>query len=253
MAPISGTATLMAAQRGWGEDGIFFEHTAHCRDRQGRWRGVVSLGFGPDGKRIRRHVSGNTRAVVQDRLRALHGDLDAGVKARPDYTLRRAAEDWLREGPDGRSAKAIKKNENVLAPILTAIGARRLRELTAADVHQALTAMAARYSTAAVAMGHNAAVWRSVRSHGDTKTDKSRRTLALPRMAPDALRVTRPSRPPTGTHPEHFRASTISFSPPGQEHLWTRPTSGASSGPCARPRSIGQNWTRTNCAAPSSP
>ncbi len=32
-------------------------------------------------------------------------------------------------------------------------------------------------------------MWRSVRAHGDTKTEKSRRTLALPRMAVDALRV----------------------------------------------------------------
>jgi integrase len=278
----------MTARRGWGEDGIFFEHTAPCRDAQrhqrcqGRWRGVVSLGSGPDGRRIRRKVSGKSRAVVQDRLRTLHGDLDASVRARPNYTVRRAAEDWLREGLDGRSAKTIKKNENVLAPILTAIGARRLRELTAADVHQALSTMAARYSTAAVAMGHNAltrvirhaeardlvarnvaalvdtpkgqagrpsksltlgqasallaaaedarmhayialclatgirteearalrwehitfgdpdadppvpasaAVWRSVRAHGDTKTKKSRRTLALPQMAVDALRL----------------------------------------------------------------
>jgi len=31
------------------------------------------------------------------------------------------------------------------------------------------------------------AVWRSVRSHGDTKTEKSRRTLALPEMAVNAL------------------------------------------------------------------
>jgi integrase len=278
----------MAARRGWGEDGIFFEHTTPCHDRQrhqrcqGRWRGVVSLGSGPDGKRIRRKVSGKTRAVVQDRLKNLHHDLDSGVQARPNYTLRRAAEDWLSDGLDGRSAKTIKKNQNVLAPILTAIGARRLRELTAADVHQALIAMAAQYSTAAVAMGHNAltrvirhaeardlvgrnvatlvdtpkgqagrpsksltleqasallaaateprmhayialclatgirteearalrwehitfgdpnadppapasaAVWRSVRSHGDTKTEKSRRTLALPQMAADALRA----------------------------------------------------------------
>lgn len=276
----------MSTRRGWGEDGIFFEHTALCRDRdrhrhcEGRWRGVVSLGFGPDGKRIRRKVSGKSRAVVQDRLRALHGDLDSGVRASPNYTVRRAADDWLAEGLDGRSAKTIKKNQNVLAPILTAIGTRRLRELTADDVRQALTAMAARYSTAAVAMGHNAltrairhaeardlvgrnvatlvetpkgqagrpsksltldqasallaaaegtrmhayialclatgirteearalrwehvhfgdpdadppvpasaAVWRSVRSHGDTKTEKSRRTLALPQMAADAL------------------------------------------------------------------
>jgi integrase len=278
----------MTARRGWGEDGIFFEHASPCRDTQrhqrcqGRWRGVVSLGNGPDGRRIRRKVSGKTRAAVQDRLRTLHGDLDAGVKARPNYTLRRAAEDWLQEGLDGRSAKTVKKNENVLAPILTAIGARRLRELTADDVHQALTTMAARYSTAAVAMGHNAltrvirhaeardlvarnvatlvdtpkgqagrpsksltldqasalltaatdarmrayialclgtgirteearalrwehinlgdpstdppvpasaAVWRSVRAHGDTKTEKSRRTLALPQLAATALRT----------------------------------------------------------------
>jgi integrase len=286
MAPIPATLAPMGTRRGWGEDGIFFEHTAPCRDSdkhrhcQGRWRGVVSLGFAPDGKRIRRKVSGKTRAVVQDRLKTLHHDLDSGVQARPNYTLRRAAEDWLRDGLDGRSAKTIKKNENVLAPILTAIGARRIRELTAADVHQALTAMATRYSNAAVAMGHNAltrairhaeagdlvgrnvatlvdtpkgqagrpsksltldqasallaaaedprmhayialclatgirteearalrwehitfgdpgadppvpasaAVWRSVRAHGDTKTDKSRRTLALPQMAADAL------------------------------------------------------------------
>src|ERR1017187_4381759 len=76
----------MSSRRGWGEDGVFFEHDAPCRDSdrhrhcEGRWRGVVSLGFGPDGKRIRRKVSGKTKAVVQDRLKALHGDLDSGVR-----------------------------------------------------------------------------------------------------------------------------------------------------------------------------
>ena len=114
----------MSSRRGWGEDGIFFEHDAPCRDSdrhrhcEGRWRGVVSLGFGPDGKRVRRKVSGKTKAAVQDRLKALHGDLESGVQAKPNYTVRRAAEDWLKEGLDGRSAKTIKKNENVLAPIL---------------------------------------------------------------------------------------------------------------------------------------
>ena len=288
IGPHSCYCRLMNARRGWGEDGVFFEHDAPCGDAErhrhcaGRWRGVISLGFGPDGKRIRRKVSGKTKASVQDRLKKLHVDLDTGVRAVPNYTVRRAAEDWLKEGLSGRAAKTVKKNENVLAPILTAIGARRLRELTAADVHQALTAMAERYSTAAVAMGHNAltrtirhaeardlvgrnvailvdtpkgqegrpsqsltleqasallaaaagtrmhaymalclatgirteearalswehvnfgdpaatppvpasaAVWRSVRSHGDTKTEKSRRTLALPQMAVDALQA----------------------------------------------------------------
>jgi integrase len=243
---------------------------------------VVSLGFGADGKRIRRKVSGQTKAIVQDRLKKLHDELETGVRASPNYTVRRAAEDWLKEGLAGRSAKTIKKNENVLEPILAAIGARRLRELTAGDVHHGLTTMAQRYSSAAVAMGHNAltrairhaeardlvgrnvatlvdtpkgqagrpsksltleqasallaatedtrmyayislclatgirteearalrwehvdfgdpfasppvpasaAVWRSVRSGGDTKTEKSRRTLGLPQMAVDALQA----------------------------------------------------------------
>jgi integrase len=34
------------------------------------------------------------------------------------------------------------------------------------------------------------AVWRSVRLHGETKTERSRRTLALPRMAVEALVAT---------------------------------------------------------------
>ena len=127
----------MSSRRGWREDGVFFEHNSPCRDSdrhrhcQGRWRGVVSLGFGADGKRIRRKVSGNTKAIVQDRLKTLHGDLESGVRASPNYTVRRAAEDWLKEGLHGRSAKTVKKNENVLTPILTSIGARRLRELSA--------------------------------------------------------------------------------------------------------------------------
>ena len=33
------------------------------------------------------------------------------------------------------------------------------------------------------------AVWRSVRAYGETKTERSRRTLALPRMAVEALRA----------------------------------------------------------------
>jgi integrase len=41
-------------------------------------------------------------------------------------------------------------------------------------------------------------VWRSVRAEGDTKTVKSRRTLALPKMAVVALAALRDSEAPTG-------------------------------------------------------
>jgi integrase len=279
----------MPTRRGWGQDAISFEHTEPCRDLgrhrscAGRWRGIISLGYGPGGKRRRRKVSGPTKTVVQERLKKLHDDIDAGVRAKPGYTVRQAAEDWLMDGMNGRDVKTISKNEYILAPLLAELGSTKLRELSAGAVGDALAAMACTYSTAVVSMAHSAltraithaqardlasrnvsalitapkgqkgrpsksltraqaaallaassgtmnayitlclttgirteearaltwqyvdfgdpdtslprpasvAVWRSVRATGDTKTQKSRRTLALPRMAADALRAHR--------------------------------------------------------------
>jgi hypothetical protein len=36
-----------------------------------------------------------------------------------NYTVRQAARDWLANGLAGRSAKTVKKNQNVLEPILS--------------------------------------------------------------------------------------------------------------------------------------
>jgi integrase len=153
----------MATRRRRGEDGISFEHRGPCRDPRrhrhcpGLWRGELTLGYTQDGKRQRRKVSGQTKAAVIDKLRDLHTQLDKGITPKAGYvhyTVRQAAQDWLATGLDGRSAKTITKNQNVLEPILTVIGARKLRELTAADVREALAQMAAGYSTAAVTMGH---------------------------------------------------------------------------------------------------
>jgi integrase len=298
----------MPTRRRRGEDGISFEHRGPCRDPErhrhcpGLWRGEITLGYSEAGTRTRRKVSGKTKTAVVDKLRELHSELDQGIVPKTgyaNYTVRQAAEDWLANGLAGRSAKTIKKNENVLEPILKVIGARKLRELTAAAVRLALSTMAAKYSSAVVTMGHLAlkrairhaeandlvarnvatfvdtpkgqegrpsksltleqaaaviaaakappvmqlrsglkdvrrpaelmyayivlsllvglrteevralrwdhvnllgdpdakprvpahvAVWRSVRLHGETKTERSRRTLALPRLATEALR-----------------------------------------------------------------
>jgi integrase len=303
----------MTTRRRHGEDGISFEHRGPCRDPHrhrtcpGLWRGEITTGYTGDGTRTRRKVSATTKAAVIDKLRDLRTQLDKGITPKPGYThytVRQAAGDWLAHGLQGRSPKTIKKNQNVLEPLLAVIGARKLRDLSAADVRQALAAMAARYSTAAVSMGHLAlkrairhaeasdlinrnvatladtpngqdgrpsksltldqaitvitaartlpvtelrpglkdvrrpadlmhayivlsllagirteearalhwthvnldgdpdatppvpphiAIWRSVRTHGDTKTGRSRRTLALPAAAAHALRAWRDS------------------------------------------------------------
>src|SRR6201982_3909547 len=112
----------MSSRRGWREDGIFFEHNSPCRDSDrhrhcdGRWRGVISLGYDNDGGRIPRKVSGKTKAIVQDRLKALHSDVETGVRAQPNYTVRRAAEDWLAQGLHGRAPKTRQTHANTPHP-----------------------------------------------------------------------------------------------------------------------------------------
>ena len=176
----------MATRRRRGEDGISFEHRGPCRDPHrhrhcpGLWRGEITLGYTGDGKRQRRKVSGKTKAAVVDKLRQLHHELDQGIVPKTgyaNYTVRQAAQDWLAHGLDGRSAKTVKKNQNVLEPILTIIGTRKLRQLTAADVRQALATMAIRYSSAAVTMGH-LALKRAIR-HAESNDLVGRNVAAL--------------------------------------------------------------------------
>ena len=176
----------MTTRRRRGEDGISFEHRGPCRDPQrhrncpGLWRGELTVGYTGDGKRQRRKVSGTTKAAVVDKLRDLHTQLDKGVTPKPGYayyTVRQAAGDWLAHGLEGRSAKTVTKNQNVLEPILAVIGARKLRDLSAADVRQALAAMAAGYSTAAVSMGH-LALKRAIR-HAEANDLVSRNVAIL--------------------------------------------------------------------------
>jgi integrase len=176
----------MATRRRRGEDGISFEHRGPCRDPErhrhcpGLWRGEFTLAYTEDGKRTRRKASGRTKAAVLDKLRELHHELDKGIVPKTgyaNYTVRQAAEDWLANGLDGRSAKTIKKNQNVLEPILKVIGARKLRELTAGDVRQALAKMATRYSSAAMTMGH-LALKRTIR-HAEANDLVSRNVATL--------------------------------------------------------------------------
>ena len=80
-------------RRGFGDDAIYFDHSGDCRDARihkgcpGRWRGAVSLGYSPDGKRIRRKVSGRTKQDVKDKLGKLHSDLAEVASTRSSRTV----------------------------------------------------------------------------------------------------------------------------------------------------------------------
>jgi integrase len=281
-----------------GGDAIYFDHRGQCRDPEhhrhcpGRWRGAVSRI--EEGKRVRRKVSGRTKSEVKDRLKALHEELDQGVKPSASYKVADALTDWLEHGLDGRSPKTLSTYREVTAPLLPLLGAIPLRDLTAADVRAALTRTGATRSSRTVTIAHQVltrairhaeandlvrrnvaslirapkggtpgrpsralnlgqaaalleaarryrlrayvvlslttgirseearalrwdhvdldagtiSVWRSVRAHGDVKTRTSRRTLALPEMAVQALRE----------HQELQRQERLNAGPLWQEH-----------------------------------
>ena len=68
-------------------------------------RGLARLCRGR--KRIRKKVSGQTRTEVKDKLKALHSELDAGVRTVQGYTVDMTVTDWLAEGLPGRAAKTV--------------------------------------------------------------------------------------------------------------------------------------------------
>jgi hypothetical protein len=132
------------SRRGWGDDGVYFDHRTECRDAlhhkgcNGRWRGVVSRGFGPDGKHFRKKVSGTTKTEVKDKLKALHSELSAGLRTSHSYTVEKAVDDWLETGLPGQAEKTVEANRDSLRPLLASIGRMPLAELTAHDVRAAL-------------------------------------------------------------------------------------------------------------------
>jgi integrase len=171
-------------RRGSGEDGIYLDAARN------RHMGAISLGYGPDGKRIRRKVSGKTKQEVRAKLQALHQEMNAGVRSSSTYTVQEAVHDWLREGLDGTSERTRTLYEGLLEPVLDVIGARPLRVLSAGDVRSALGQLAVRYSTRSLQITRNS-LERAIR-HAESNDLVGRNVAAL--VKPPQGRSGRPSK-----------------------------------------------------------
>jgi integrase len=122
---------------------------------QGRWRGSVSLGFDADGKRIRRRVTGPTKTAVLEAMAEQREELGRAPRSSRKYTVNEAVADWLEDGLPGRSERTKKAYKEALSPLLTQIGHRPLRELTAMEVRKGLEFLAPGYSTRYLQIAHN--------------------------------------------------------------------------------------------------
>ncbi|HJY99438.1 MAG TPA: site-specific integrase [Streptosporangiaceae bacterium] len=159
------------SRRSRGEDAIYFAAAKN------RYVGSVSLGYGPDGKRIRRKVLGKTKQEVRDRLKALHQEMNSGVRSSSTYTVRQTVEDWLRDGLDGTSERTRTLYEGLLEPVVEMIGARPLRDLSAGDVRSALGKLVTRYSTRSLQITRNS-LERAIR-HAEADDLVGRNVAAL--------------------------------------------------------------------------
>jgi len=166
-------AEASSRRRGHGEDAIYF-----AADKN-RYIGAVSVGFGPDGKRLRRKVSGKTKQEVRDKLKALHAELDVGLQSSAGYSVRAAVDAWLEHGLSGRSARTVQLYRDGVKPLTDRLGRRPLRKLSAADVRSALVDLSDHLSTRSLQIAHNCLV-RAIR-HAESDDLVGRNVAALVR------------------------------------------------------------------------
>lgn len=260
--------------------GHYGQGTISWDEAKGCYRGSISLGTTPSGKRRRPVAYGRTKEEVREALRELREEHETGIRPSPGYTVADTVNDFLKRGLKGRSEATVTKYRSLAANNVTPqLGKAKLRKLTADDVDDWLDELAERLATSslkqcldllrrsithaqrrnkvlrnvadlvdlpegregrpskalnldqakavlAAARGRrlhtylvlslltgvrteeareltwshvhldppegtppHVAVWRSVRKGGDTKTRKSRRTLALPPPVVAALRA----------------------------------------------------------------
>jgi integrase len=136
----------MTKRRSKGDGGLRWSES-----RQ-RWIAEVTVGYTPSGKRIVKTASGSTKTAAKDRLKDIIRDYDDGVAIAPHgYLVSQAVEDWLTHGLNGRVSTTIDKVHNLATNhVIPALGARKLRELTAEEVDIWLTQKAKTLSTRTV-------------------------------------------------------------------------------------------------------
>jgi integrase len=125
-------------------DGSLYWH-----EKRQRWIATITVGYDGRGKRIVRSASGRTRTEAKTKLRELKEDEADGITAaNSTITVRQAVDDWLTYGLSRRSTATVNKYKIMAAKhIYRPLGARKLRDLSAAEVDRWLARLAPTLST----------------------------------------------------------------------------------------------------------
>ncbi|GIH99482.1 hypothetical protein Pta02_14910 [Planobispora takensis] len=175
------------------------------------YTGAISLGFDPDGKRQRLKRKGRTKTAVKDKLIKAVKDLEAGITASENYTVRDAVNDWLDKGLKDRSERTVTKLR-ILADrhVIPKLGKAKLHRLRADDVDEWLDELASELSTRTLRDVHSI-VKRAIRQAqardlvlrnvAELVTTPRAPTGGPARRSPGSRRrrCSRPQNPPTST------------------------------------------------------
>lgn len=148
----------MTQRRARGEGGL------HWDERRQRWIATVTVGYDGRGKRVVRKASGRTKTEAKLRLREALRDREDGLPVGDGaYTVGQAVQDWLTHGLSDRQSATLKANESLARNhVLPALGKRRLKDLTAAEVDDWMAVLARTLSTRTL-RGVHACLNRSIR------------------------------------------------------------------------------------------
>ncbi len=133
----------MTKRRSRGDGGL------HWDDTRKRWIATASLGHDPSGRRIVKRGSGKTKTEAKAKLKEVLRDYEDGLAIAPgDYTVAAAVRNWLTFGLAGRDAATVAANTILCnTHVIPALGARKLRDLSADDVDKWLAKKARTLST----------------------------------------------------------------------------------------------------------
>jgi integrase len=141
----------MTKRRSRGDGSLYWNE-----NRQ-RWIAEVTTGYDGRGKRVYRRVSDKTKSGALAKLKEMQRDHDDGLPVGPqNYTVADAVRNWLEFGLSNRDPATAKKCRILAAKhIIPALGARKLRELSADDVDRWLAVKAKSLSTSTLRQLHS--------------------------------------------------------------------------------------------------
>jgi integrase len=118
----------MTRRQGNGEDSVYKDGD--------RWRGAISLGYDANGRRVRKKVSGPTRAETVDKLRKLRQQVDTGIVPNDRLTVGAFLDRWLSVNAPGAIAESTEDdyNDTVRLHLRSALGSKRLAKLAVAEL-----------------------------------------------------------------------------------------------------------------------